>query len=179
MVRRKISLKNARKSKKANKSKISRRLKKSKRSKRSRKQVGSGYTLGQAVSLETPYAQEIVPLSSDCLDATRPGLVSVSGTGGLPGFQGGRYEVDVGKETIAGMPEISPLGCEKQLGGADASYIVPTAGYTNQASTWSSSVGSPSLLQIPYDAKTMNPACLTTNGGGKKRTKRDRKSYRK
>lgn len=55
------------------------------------------------------------------------------------------------------------------VGGVDsAAYYAPTAGYTNEASKWVSSTGTPSLLQTPYDARAMNPACLKTAGGGKR-----------
>jgi len=57
----------------------------------------------------------------------------------------------------------------KQMGGAGTLaspyYSAQTAGYGNQPSTWVSSTGTPSLLQIPYDARALNPACLKTGGG--------------
>ena len=79
-----------------------------------------------------------------------------------------------------GMVDTSPPGAAPnpmplQRGGvggvASPYYSVPTAGYGNQASTWVSSSGTPSLLQTPYDARTMNPACLKT-GGGRRRSMR-------
>ena len=186
-------------------------------------QRGAGYTFGQAVAPEAPYAQEVIggpKLTPDCLASTRPGLAStLPGTGGLPGFaggarymnsdsiareigspimNGGRYTVDVGAGAIGtsagpsmgGYPVISRIGCEGGLvntaptgaqpnptplqnggvGGVDSAYYTaPTAGYTNRASEWVSSVGSPSLLQIPYDARIANPACNKTGGGAKQR----------
>lgn len=57
-------------------------------------------------------------------------------------------------------------GSRRQSGGVggidSAAYYAPTAGYGNQASTWVSSTGTPSMLQIPYDARAANPACLKT-----------------
>jgi hypothetical protein len=47
--------------------------------------------------------------------------------------------------------------------GGNEAYYAPTAGYGNQASTWVSSTGAPSLLQIPYEARSYNQACLKTN----------------
>lgn len=41
-------------------------------------------------------------------------------------------------------------------------YYAPTAGYDNKPSTWVDSVGAPVQLQIPFAAREMNPACLTT-----------------
>jgi hypothetical protein len=41
-------------------------------------------------------------------------------------------------------------------------YYAPTAGYDNRPSTWVDSVGAPVQLQIPFAAREMNPACITT-----------------
>ena len=196
-----------------------------------RKQRGAGYTVGQAIAPEAPYAQEIIggpKLTPDCLAATRPGLVGpISGTGGLPGFaggsrqnmgsegiaqalgapvmNGGRYTVDVGQGPIngigsagpsSGMAMISRIGCEgglvntsppgalanpmplRQMGGVggidSAFYTAPTAGYGNKPSDFVDSVGAPVLLQQPYDARIMNPACLKT--GGRRKLRKSRKS---
>ena len=65
----------------------------------------------------------------------------------------------------------APLG----RGPDSAFYQAPNAGYTNQASQWVSSSGSPSLLQVPYQAGSMNQACLKTGGGRKKTRKAKRK----
>jgi hypothetical protein len=43
-------------------------------------------------------------------------------------------------------------------------YYAPTAGYANQASTWKDSVGAPVQIQVPFAARSMNQACLTTGG---------------
>lgn len=203
-----------------------------------RKQRGAGYTVGQAVAPEAPYAQEIIAgpkLTPDCLAATRPGLAGpITGTGGLPGFaggsrqnmgsegianalkqnnmMGGRYMVDVGQGPVngigsagpsAGMAVISRIGCEGGLvntsppgalanptpltqaggvGGVDSAfYTAPTAGYENKPSGWVDSVGGPVLLQQPYDARIMNPACLKTGGRRKvrKSTRKSRRNSRK
>jgi hypothetical protein len=67
-------------------------------------QKGAGYSFGQAVAPEAPYAQEVIggpKLTPDCLAATRPGLAStLPGTGGLPGFAGGARNL-VNSEGIA------------------------------------------------------------------------------
>ena len=103
---------------------------------------------------------------------------------------------------MGGYPVISRIGCEGGtvntsppgamanptpltnqnggVGGIDsAAYIAPTAGYANKASDFVDSVGAPVLLQQPYDARIMNPACLTTNGGGKSRKSRKSRKNRK
>ena len=66
----------------------------------------------------------------------------------------------------------SPLG---QAAVSEA-YVAPTAGYDNKPSTWTDSVGAPVQLQIPYNARMMNPACLKTGGSRKRRRSRARKS---
>jgi hypothetical protein len=72
------------------------------------------------------------------------------------------------------------------VGNVDSMYYyAPTGGYANNASTWKDSVGAPVQIQVPYAARAMNQACLTTGGappltgalqkGGKqKRTRKQR-----
>jgi hypothetical protein len=51
------------------------------------------------------------------------------------------------------------------VGNVDSMYhYSPTAGYANTASTWKDSVGAPVQIQVPYAARAMNQACLTTGG---------------
>lgn len=110
--------------------------------------------------------------------------------------RGGRYSFDLAASTNfggtpwgSGIPQVMSIPCESTrpnplnlqaggVGGVDSSfYSAPTAGYTNTPSTWVGSTGSPSLVQTPYDARILNPACTTT-GGGKGR-KASRKASRK
>jgi hypothetical protein len=49
------------------------------------------------------------------------------------------------------------------LGTDSAAYYAPTAGFDNKPSSWLNSVGAPVQLQIPYEARSWNPACLKTN----------------
>jgi hypothetical protein len=125
---------------------------------------------------------------------------------GSPVMNGGGYTFDLAADPIAtsagpslgGYPVVSRIGCEGGLvntsppgahanptplqnggvGGVDSAYYTaPTAGYGNTPSSWTGSTGSPSLLQIPYDARIANPACNKTGGGGKKtRNRKSRKS---
>jgi hypothetical protein len=51
------------------------------------------------------------------------------------------------------------------VGNVDSMYYyAPTAGYANQASTWKDSVGAPVQIQVPFAARSMNQACLSTGG---------------
>lgn len=67
-------------------------------------------------------------------------------------------------------------------GTADAAaYYAPTAGYGQHASSWVGSTGAPSLIEIPYNARAMNPACIKTGGGRSRKQRRSasRKTQRK
>lgn len=103
--------------------------------------------------------------------------------------RGGRYGFDLstsaefgGTPWGSGIPQVMKIPCEAavhnplnpvQMGGVggvdSAFYAAPTAGYTNTTSSWVGSTGAPSLLQTPYDARTMNQACLKTGGGKRMR----------
>ena len=132
--------------------------------------------------------------------AANPGQVSVT-PGGLPGMVGGRYSFDLTSQVapstpfLGGIPPVMKIPCESASttqnplnlrgGGAMGApggmgspfYTAPTAGYGNNPSAWTASTGAPVMLQIPYEARTMNPACLTTGGGRKSRkSKKSRKN---
>jgi hypothetical protein len=70
----------------------------------------------------------------------------------------------------------------RQAGGVwgvdSAAYYAPRAGYSNTPSSWVSSTGTPSMLQTPYAAGAMTPACLKT-GGGHKRSGHKRSSHKR
>ena len=72
------------------------------------------------------------------------------------------------------------------VGNVDSMYYyAPTAGYANTASTWVDSVGAPVQIQVPFAARSMNQACLSTGGhppltgalqkGGKRKNKKTRR----
>ena len=116
---------------------------------------------------------------------------------------GGRYTADLSPLTGAapwagGIPGVIKIPCENSatthntlntgtmiqsggVGGVDsARYMVPTAGYSNTPSSWVGVTGSPYMLQTPYSAGAMNPACLTTGGGRRMQRKgKSKKSRRK
>jgi hypothetical protein len=78
-----------------------------------------------------------------------------------------------GPHTPSTQPPIQRGG----VGRVDSAfYAAPTAGYTNVPSTWVGSTGAPSLLQTPYEARTMNQACLKTGGGRRRRGTKRRSS---
>ena len=175
--------------------------------------LGQGYTLGAPIIPGVDTGISFTPQSS-CMEAARPGMISMPTTGlGLPGMsggrrrgkrkgtkrkgtkrkgykrqRGGRYSFDLGTSATfggtpwgSGIPQVVSIPCESArsnplnlqrggVGGVDSAfYSAPTAGYTNTPSTWVGSTGAPSLLQTPYDARVLNPACMKTGGGSRKR----------
>jgi hypothetical protein len=100
---------------------------------------------------------------------------------------GGRYGFDLSATVapsagpaLGGIPPVQKIACESSsttanplnkvqsggVGGVDsAAYYAPTAGYANQAATFKDSVGGSVMIQLPYEARAMNPACLKTGGG--------------
>jgi len=77
---------------------------------------------------------------------------------------------------LKGLKKFVGRGGANGLGVDNLAYYAPTAGYDNKPSTWLDSVGAPVQLQIPYEARSWNPACLKT--GGKRSRKSSRKSKR-
>ena len=113
-------------------------------------------------------------------------------SGGRYGFDLSAQVTPSGGPSLGGIPNVQRIACEgstpnplnpgphtpstqppvqgggAQLGGigsADLAYYAPTAGYGNTASSWVSSVGAPVQIQVPYEARAWNPACLKTGGG--------------
>lgn len=109
--------------------------------------------------------------------------------------KGGRYSFDLQASTEfggtpwgSGIPQVMKIPCESShhnplnlqaggVGGIDSAfYSAPTAGYTNTPSTWVGNTGAPSMLQTPYDARILNPACVKTGGARRVKRKGSRKS---
>jgi hypothetical protein len=86
----------------------------------------------------------------------------MSGGGGVP--------TGVQNPVGTGSPYLDLKAIPGTPGGTGSPFLTsPTAGYDNKPSTWTDSVGAPVQLQIPYNARIMNPACLKT--GGSRRNK--------
>lgn len=96
-------------------------------------------------------------------------------------FKGGATGVPTGVQNPVGTgnPYLDLKAIPGTPGGTGSPYLTsPTAGYDNKPSTWTDSVGAPVQLQIPYDARIMNPACIKT-GGKRKNTRRNTRRGRK
>lgn len=172
--------------------------------KQTRRQRGGGYQFGASITpgLVSNYGQEFIAgpkLMPDCVAAVKPDAMGFSGFKGLPGMGGGRrrsrkqsggrygFVSPDGAPPAApwagGLAPMSRIAPEMAVanpynppmsGGNNQAYFAPTAGYGNQASGWVGNTGSPSMIQVPYEARAMNPACLKTGG-----VRRSRKASRK
>jgi len=163
---------------------------------------------GQEVVAGKPLIPDCVAAAKpDTMGYSGPkGLPGLSGgrrtrrqSGGRYGFVSAEGAAVSGPPSMGGLAPMSKIPCEAatpnplnprqggggappltgmSLGGDNQAYYAPTAGYGNQASTWVGSTGSPSMIQTPYEAKSMNPACLKTGGGSRKRrvSKKSRKN---
>ena len=126
----------------------------------------------------------------DCSVGVKSDTLGFTGSPALPGMQsGGRYGFDLtaplggGTPFSSGIPQVTSIPCEssRQSGGAsdNVAYYAPTAGYDNKPSGWVGGTGAPVMIQAPYAAGAMNPACLKTGGsrrGRKARKTRNRKT---
>ena len=128
-----------------------------------------------------------------------PGVPPATATA-VPAQKGGRYEVSPGFYNSAAIgassyAPISHIPCEasrtavptrggsrrhrKTRGGVNMgevgsmAYNAPTAGYRNDFQAFPSGGAVPGLtLQVPYDARSSNPACGTTGGSRRRHSKR-------
>jgi hypothetical protein len=125
----------------------------------SRKQRGGRYgfvSADGAAAPGSPWLGGLAPMQSIACEARTPNPMNKQ-LGGAAHLMG----APLMSQATAGGPV--------STAGPDQAYYAPTAGYGNQASSWVGSTGAPSLIQNPYAAHAMNPACLKT--GGARRTK--------
>lgn len=95
-------------------------------------------------------------------------------------MSGGGEPTGVQNPVGTGSPYLDLKAIPGTPGGTGSPFLTsPTAGYDNKPSSWLDSVGAPVQLQIPYNARIMNPACIKTGGGKKRKTQRRRRSTRK
>jgi len=125
-----------------------------------------------------------------CMTIARPGQLSYSSLGGIPGMKGGRYTNNL-TQNHAGFAQIDKVGCTpnhvnpyNQHGGVglqNASVGGPleesTARYTTTPSQFTNSVGAPILLNRPLDQLAWSKSCTQT--AGRRRYKKKSKKMRK
>jgi hypothetical protein len=165
---------------------------------RSRQNGGSGgfaYSLGPAISPNTPYAAEIIRGPS-CGNVDRS--VPVVPNQGLPGMSGGRYTTAF---EVYGPNAINvqvPLPCDKpriggrktrrvRRGGAEQQfYVAPRAGYTHMPSNMAGGEGggladgkTPFLLNVPYSSAPVKSIGGSRRKSKSKKSKKTKKSKSK
>jgi hypothetical protein len=97
-------------------------------------------------------------------------------------MSGGGNGVPTGVQNPVGVgsPYLDLKAIPGTPGGTGSPFLTsPTAGYDNKPSTWTDSVGAPVQLQIPYNARIMNPACIKTGGSRKNKSPRVRSAKNK
>jgi len=104
------------------------------------------------------YAGSYAPVQRIACEGTSPNPLNPTHTGSSapPGAASPNY-------WMKGGAQMAPA--TYGVGNVDSMYYyAPTAGYANTASTWKDSVGAPVQIQVPFAAREMNQACLTTGG---------------
>jgi hypothetical protein len=159
--------------------------------KRTRKQRGGRYGFfPEGVSDVSPngaawWAGTYPPVQRIACEGTSQNPLNPTHTGSSapPGAADPNYYLKGGKrrKQRGGAQQLAPA--TYGVGNVDSMYYyAPTAGYANTASTWKDSVGAPVQIQVPFAARSMNQACLSTGGhppltgalqkGGKRRKTR-------
>lgn len=104
------------------------------------------------------WAGSYAPVQRIACEGTSPNPLNPTHTGSSapPGAASPNY-------WMRGGAQMAPASVG--VGNVDSMYYyAPTAGYANTASTWKDSVGAPVQIQVPFAARSMNQACLTTGG---------------
>ena len=170
------------------------RMARSRRVKRNRKHRGGaqGSGIEPGGSLNPGLANGLMVHRSydSCMSSSRPGQMSYSSTGGLPGMsgllgmRGGAYTNNL-LENHGGFAQIDKIGCTpnhvsplNQHGGVGLAaakdmgvYEAPTARYTHEPSQWAGATGAPILLNRPLDGAAWSKACTQTAGRRKRKSK--------
>lgn len=162
--------------------------------------AASGYEPGGALNPGSGNGLMVSRPYDACMSSSRPGQMSYSSTGGLPGMRGGRYTTSL-EGPIAGLAEYNKVGCTpnhtnplNQRGGVGLAsakdmgvYEAHTARYTTAPSQWTGSTGAPVLLNQPLSGSMWSKSCTQTAGrrrghgkkGKKTRGRRHRKTRRR
>ena len=166
--------------------------------------AGSGWTMGGPLVPGLASDATVRQSYDACLSASRPGQISFSQAGGLPGMKGGAYTNNL-STPIAGFAQIdrdpshcnpnhsNPLNNGRIQGGgaavgpgggsllASAAPILEehTARYTTAPSQWVGSTGAPVLLSQPLDGKMWSKACAQTGGKRKNKSRKNKNKKNK
>ena len=119
---------------------------------RNRKQKGGRYGFNMADMAS------VAPNGSAWWAGTYPPVQRLACEGSTPS------PLNPGPHTPSTQPTVQRGGGPLSLGGDTLALYSPTAGYSQSVSTFKDSVGAPVQIQTPYDARSMNSACLTTGG---------------
>ena len=139
-----------------------------------------GYAPGGPLTPGIPNGLMENKFYDSCMSVNRPGQLTYSATGGvpglsgMPGLRGGAYTNNLAAP-IAGFPQIDKIPCAQRGGvGAMAAkdmgvYEAHTARYTTEPSQWVGGTGSPVLLNKPLDGAMWSKSCSQTAGSRRRR----------
>jgi len=159
---------------------------------------GSGIEPGGALNPGLANGLMVHRSYDSCMSSSRPGQISYSATGGLPGtsgllgMRGGAYTNNL-SQNYNGFAQIDKLNCTpnhvsplNQRGGVGLAaakdmgvYEAPSARYTTEPSQFTNSVGAPILLNRPLDTTAWSKACTQTAGSRRKKGRHTKKANRK
>jgi hypothetical protein len=154
---------------------------------------GSGIEPGGALTPSLANGLMVHRSYDSCMSSSRPGQMSYSATGGLPGMsgllgmRGGAYTNNL-SQNYNGFAQIDKLNCTpnhvsplNQRGGVGLAaakdmgvYEAHTARYTTEPSQWSGATGAPILLNRALDGASWSKSCTQT--AGRRKYKKEKKS---
>ena len=156
---------------------------------------GSGWEPGGALNPGLANGLMVNRSYDSCMSSSRPGQMSYSSTGGLPGMSGlmsgGRYTNNL-TQNYNGFAQIDKIDCTpnhvnplNQHGGVGLAaakdmgvYEAHTARYTHEPSQFVGSTGAPILLNRPLDGAAWSRSCSQT-AGRRKQKKGKKTAYKK
>ena len=157
--------------------------------------AGSGHEPGGPLNPGSGNGLMINRSYDACMTSSRPGQMSYSSSGGLPGMRGGRYTTSL-NGPIPGLAEYNKVACTpnhvnplNQHGGVGLAsakdmgvYEAHSARYTTAPSQWVGSTGAPVLLSQPLNGTAWSKSCSQTAGrrrGYRKKGKKTKRQHRK
>jgi hypothetical protein len=150
---------------------------------------GSGYEPGGSLNPSLANGLQVHRAYDSCMTSSRPGQMSYSATGGLPGMRGGAYTTSL-EGPIPGLAEYNKVGCTpnhvsplNQHGGVGLTsakdmgvYEAHSARYTTAPSQWTGSTGAPVLLNQPLNGTMWSKSCSQTAGRRRGHGKKGKKT---
>lgn len=161
-----------------------------KASRKLRTQAGGRYGMGpfDGAGMGTPWGSGIAPTMAIGCEASRSAIPDSGAANVLNKVGGPLWDSPQnpaggqrgGGEAVAG--NAAPVSWSEPAATSQAASItVPTAGMThlrNPDDAIQTAAGTLEMINVPMNGRIMNPACLKTGGGRKRRTRKSKKSHK-